>query len=344
MVQLFGNSLACGLAALALAVMACGDGGRVTQGRAPATAGEDAAAATQPAAPQPVAPAKPSPAAGLAIWDLEFEPESPTVLTQRLRVVAETRGMRSPSLECEWQVDRQPVGSSGDTISLSGLEKGQLIEVSVVAKSAGKRSDPAQLSTRIANAPPTVSRLDRSSDDPIVTNSSVSVIAKGRDADGDDISFQYEWSVNGKVVRERSRTLKTRRVRRGQRIQVAVVAFDGESKSEAFVSPEWTVVNSPPKIVSSPGAPSSDGAFRYQLLAEDPDGDQLFEYRVENAPAGMRLDESSGTLTWSPSEDQVGSFRVTMFVSDGKGGTTGQQLEINVGDAGGDESPAAAAP
>jgi len=56
--------------------------------------------------------------------------------------------------------------------------------------------------------------------------------------------------------------------------------------------------------------------LRLALKAWDPNGDAL-TYGVDPLPPGATIDSASGTFTWTPSHDQVGTWPVTFTVSDG---------------------------
>ncbi len=61
-----------------------------------------------------------------------------------------------------------------------------------------------------------------------------------------------------------------------------------------------------------------DPSYVYPVSAFDPDGDDL-SYRLTSGPEGMKLNETSGVLTWSPDVEDIGEHSVTIEVLDGKG-------------------------
>ncbi|HZU34488.1 MAG TPA: putative Ig domain-containing protein, partial [Gemmataceae bacterium] len=68
--------------------------------------------------------------------------------------------------------------------------------------------------------------------------------------------------------------------------------------------------NQPPQITSTAPATVTAGlTYRYDVHANDPDGDPL-TYALTTGPAGMTLDPSSGRLTWSPGINDIGSHHV----------------------------------
>ena len=51
--------------------------------------------------------------------------------------------------------------------------------------------------------------------------------------------------------------------------------------------------------------------------ASDPDDDKL-SFESNDLPDGANLDAQSGDFSWTPSDDQTGTFSFTVTVSDGK--------------------------
>jgi hypothetical protein len=161
-------------------------------------------------------------------------------------------------------------------------------------------------------------------------NHDISAKPRAEDPDGDPLEFRFRWSVNGESVAGNSAVLPASEYGRGDQIRLRVEAWDGEDSSEALRSDPFGVVNSPPRITSIPGAFDPDGTFRYAILAEDPDGDRSFHYRLEKGPSGMAIDVVSGELSWTPIPEQAGSNPVTIEVSDRKGGVTSQSFDVGV--------------
>ena len=95
-------------------------------------------------------------------------------------------------------------------------------------------------------------------------------------------------------------------------------------------------VNQPPRITSSPRTNATPGAvYRYDVLANDPDGDRLV-YALGPAPAGMTI-SPLGQLVWTPDTNNEGPYMVGVLVSDGFGGEARQQFAVTV--APDDEAP-----
>jgi hypothetical protein len=80
-----------------------------------------------------------------------------------------------------------------------------------------------------------------------------------------------------------------------------------------------TFNNHPPVIKSiGPKEVSAGSKLHFTVSATDQDaGDQAkLNYSLKNAPTGMAI-SSDGTVSWTPTKDQVGTYNVTVKVSDG---------------------------
>jgi RHS repeat-associated protein len=86
--------------------------------------------------------------------------------------------------------------------------------------------------------------------------------------------------------------------------------------------------NRDPVIISSPPTTASLGnLYSYDVDAEDPDGDTLL-YLLTTSPEGMTIDPVSGLIQWTP--DILGTYPVTVDVSDGQRGSATQAWDIEV--------------
>ncbi|HEV7299861.1 MAG TPA: DNRLRE domain-containing protein [Tepidisphaeraceae bacterium] len=87
--------------------------------------------------------------------------------------------------------------------------------------------------------------------------------------------------------------------------------------------------NLSPEITSRPTGPAAlDQPYRYQLSAEDGNGDKLM-WALDAASRALDVTIStSGLLSWTPEE--VGEFRIAVSVSDGRGGTDVQTFWLSV--------------
>jgi len=88
-------------------------------------------------------------------------------------------------------------------------------------------------------------------------------------------------------------------------------------------------LNSAPVIISEPIITAiEDQLYSYQAEAIDSNGDDI-NYSLIIKPEGMSIDSEYGLISWTPVNNQVGTHRVTIEVSDGTHSST-QSFEIEV--------------
>jgi subtilisin family serine protease len=102
-----------------------------------------------------------------------------------------------------------------------------------------------------------------------------------------------------------------------------------------FVIQQFTItvenVNRPPVITSTPGTDASVGQpYSYDVEASDPDSDDILSFNLLSAPAGMTIDETTGLISWMPTQLQVGVHDVFFEVNDIYGLSAGQDFQITV--------------
>lgn len=82
-----------------------------------------------------------------------------------------------------------------------------------------------------------------------------------------------------------------------------------------------TATNSAPNITSTPVTTASeDIQYSYQVVASDPNGDAII-YSLDSKPQNMSI-SSTGLISWTPLQSNVGSHSIVVKVSDNKVSTT----------------------
>jgi hypothetical protein len=103
--------------------------------------------------------------------------------------------------------------------------------------------------------------------------------------------------------------------------------LDGTGKPTAAVSisKELNNPDAAPTITSSPNTSASWGnLYHYQVLST---ANPQATYSLTTAPSGMTINSSTGLISWTPTTSQLGSFSVTVRVSN----TTGQTSQAYAG-------------
>jgi hypothetical protein len=311
-------ALALGLAA---ALGACGSQERSQATGAPmggAAAAQDAAGGNLASNAPPV------------ITRVVIEPQAP-LPGQQLSARVEASDPDGDRLEIvyQWWVNGSKV-DGGPSLHIDAVSKGSRIELRVVARDGEAESAPATAKARVANQPPVLLGVLLEPQGQITTQHDVTALPRANDPDGDELEYEFEWWVNGRRVDLDGPVLPTRHFRRGDRIELVVLASDGTAETEPLRSHPIEVLNASPRIASEPPSLDELGVFRYQAVAEDPDGDRQLRYRLLEAPSGMRVDPLDGLLTWEPRPTQSGRHPVVLEVEDGAGGKASQSFELRV--------------
>lgn len=238
-------------------------------------------------------------------------------------------------LHYAWRVAGQPMPDAGAELEPELLPRGARIEVVVTASDATHESAPESAYVSVGNRAPELVAVALDPPGEITRGRPLTAVPRASDPDGDAVEFSYLWRLNERELQETGPSLDTSSLKRGDRVQVRVVASDGESESEAIESPPMPVANAAPSITSTPPGFGADGVFRYALESADPDGDRSVRYRLVHGPEGMTVDAMSGVVTWKPSAKGAGQHTVEVEVDDLQGGRGSQifTLSVAVGEA-----------
>jgi len=133
----------------------------------------------------------------------------------------------------------------------------------------------------------------------------------------DAVTGQVTWTLGEDQVGDHVVTL---------RVEDPEGLFDTQSYTISVAEPP----NHPPVFTSTPvTAATATLAYNYQASASDPDGDALV-FTLISGPAGLTVDPTTGLVSWTPEEKQVGDHVVTLQVSDPNGLTGLQDFLIDV--------------
>jgi hypothetical protein len=108
------------------------------------------------------------------------------------------------------------------------------------------------------------------------------------------------------------------------------LASDGSAQSnEATVNIAIATVNAP-TILSMPPLGASPGfEYGYAALATDADFGDTLTWTLVDAPTDMSVD-GSGIVTWTPANEDLGTVRVNLVVTDSDGNTDTQDFVVVV--------------
>lgn len=266
----------------------------------------------------------------IAIHSLRILPENPTS-NSTLETDMVFRGGEPDHVAYQWLKNGNPIpGAIRPTLDSSWLEKGDFIAVEVRVQQAGGRGDEEVSETVIiGNSPPVV---DWVAIQPAAATSSseLRAVVHGRDPDRDQVSYAYEWKVNGETLAtEDGSSLESAYFRRGDQVQVAAVPFDGSIWGTKATSRPVIIQNSPPRIISEPPQRTENGMFHYPVKAEDADGDPLRYYLEGETPPGMEIDPQTGVVQWQVviPEGEV-TYKYRLVAADPQGARSVQEITL----------------
>jgi RHS repeat-associated protein len=220
----------------------------------------------------------------------------------------------------EWIPLHEQLGIHGVTIRVEDGQGGADIQV-------------FEITATKPNTPPIFSSTPPST---AVLNRPLKYQVRLQDADSDSITVTLaDGSVGNLVQRERGYyfewTPTDSDVTAGTR-SVTILANDGlggvseQTFSLAVLASSTNaapVITSTPRTVAYPG-----GTYNYYVTANDPDRDRLVFELIEG-PTGMTI-SSEGLVAWSPTGDVGQSYVVQIVVSDGQGGSTEQEFDLQI--------------
>jgi len=186
-------------------------------------------------------------------------------------------------------------------------------------------------SARILNSSPKVTGITIEPELPR-RNSTLKARIEASDPDGDTIAFSYQWIKNGEeLMGEISETLRDPTLRKGDRISLRVTPYDMKSTGEEVTSQEIVILNSAPVITSSPQAQKMKSTlYRYQVVAEDPDGDPITFSLSASSPQGMSIDPQTGLIQWKIGRNDAGTNTIEIIAADGDEGRCTQKYTLTI--------------
>ncbi|MGB0639827.1 MAG: LamG-like jellyroll fold domain-containing protein, partial [Myxococcota bacterium] len=152
------------------------------------------------------------------------------------------------TISYRWDIDGTPATSTGTTLS-SGYGKGDVVTCTVTVTDESDATDSASASVTIENTRPNVSAILLTPSD-LYTDDTLTAVPTVSDADGDELTITYAFSVNGDVVQDGELDSLgsfplPEFFSKGDTVSVVVTADDGEG-IDTRTSDTITVLNSAP--------------------------------------------------------------------------------------------------
>ncbi|HEY5997523.1 MAG TPA: putative Ig domain-containing protein [Candidatus Deferrimicrobiaceae bacterium] len=154
----------------------------------------------------------------------------------------------------------------------------------------------------------------------------ISVNVSTVDADGDPVTVEYAWTVNGQPAGNDVHLQKP--TRRGDFITVTLTPFDGKERGRS-VTLRSQVNNSPPRIAGVVDVRIEGDLYTARVQAEDPDGEPV-RYALVSGPNGMTVDPAEGTIRWNMPADYKGQAVFMVSARDRSGAQSTYAATIEV--------------
>ena len=152
------------------------------------------------------------------------------------------------------------------------------------------------------------------------------------DLDGDTLTYAINQSPLGMTIDSITGLIRwTPRTQDVGTAQVRVLVSDPQiTVAQSFNITVTQGVNNNPTFTSSP--PTTVGlnqTYTYDADATDSDGDPLV-FSLTLFPQGMVINNATGLVQWTPTQNQLGNNSVSIRVADNRSGTADQNFSIRV--------------
>ncbi len=224
-----------------------------------------------------------------------------------------------------WTRNGKPWPSDLPVVPASEIKKGDQWTLSVVANDGAADSRPAQAEVTIRNTPPSSPAISVADDSPLAGDAvAIRIDRPASDADGDPVTLEYAWEVEGKdagLPRD-ALSLPVGKTRKGEHWTVTVTPRDGESSGEPAVV-QFVPRNNPPQAAAVELAPSSPTVLTgmsAHITRPSLDRDQdAIRYRYAWFKNGRRLDLPQDVAQLKPGQVRGGDdIRVVVVPFDGE--------------------------
>lgn len=200
----------------------------------------------------------------------------------------------------QWLRNGTPIaGASGNTLDLStpgNGDHGDLIRVQIYAVDAsGANSAAVADQVTVANSAPTAGAVKIAPSSPKPTAIVTAAPSGFRDPDGDKLTYQYQCSINGKLVAGATgRTLDLTRkthVKGGDSVRAEVIAIDSPGGRSGVASTQVKITATKPITLSRRAF--ADGGFR--LTVSVPPRTRVLDFTLCRAARRARSSCTAGS-------------------------------------------------
>jgi hypothetical protein len=250
---------------------------------------------------------------------LKLVPENPDALTGlRAELEGTPPGARMLPENIRWFVNGVETEGKSDRLQGKYLRRDNIVHALATVKIDGEEVTIESPPATVRNAPPEIVSADLSPLAPR-TGEVVQAVCRGKDADGDAVTFRVRWFVNdGEIPGETSETLSLKTIPKGSWVHAEVQSYDGIEAGSKMFTKKILVVNAPPVVDRVVVTQGEGSVFSANVMVTDPDGDPV-TIRQKTLPEGVVL--SGSVLTGDVSSLLPGTKApVVLRISDGDGG------------------------
>lgn len=271
--------------------------------RIPASSqGASASARSSPAAPVSLLPEKPDVRSGI-----------------RAVLTGPPHGAPASVKKVRWFINGMEY-STYEEEKLPGnvIRKGDVVTARAEIETGEKTLTVESSPVVVRNSPPDVVSADLSDPAPR-TGMEIHVVATGRDADGDPMTFLYRWFLDGREVPgETTNYLSLAGVAKGTWVHAEIQATDRSDCGPIAYTPKVRIVNTPPKVDQIAITKGAGGRYAANVRVRDADGDPV-TIVAKSLPPRVVLSENA--LSWEEGAVRPGmDTPVVLLLSDGDGG------------------------
>jgi RHS repeat-associated protein len=155
--------------------------------------------------------------------------------------------------------------------------------------------------------------------------------ANATDSDGDLLTYSLTAKPTGMTIEPQTGGVNWTPSTTGNfSVTIRVTDANGSSATQSYTIAVTNPVNHAPVFDTQPLTVVALGQqYRYDAHATDPDGHTI-QYLMLQAPAGMTVDVTTGTIVWQPRTDQVGAHAVQLQAKDAPGLAVVQSFTVYV--------------
>ncbi len=229
-----------------------------------------------------------------------------------------------------WRTSAGRMLGHGRALNTSGLAEGERLQVTVTATDGDAESEARTVEFQLSETSVVVAFVAIDDSEGSKPGSILRAVVESTDESAGGYETLYEWRVGDRVVGTDDE-LDTADLMAGDRVTlVARLEFEDHTTASVRGAPVVLARGDGPTIVSNPRGGIEAGIFRYQMRATSGEPGATIRYEVLEGPEGLAVNESSGLVTWRPTRNQQGAFKIELAAKDQWGTGVAQGFEIRV--------------